>query len=33
MLPAAAGLAARPAEDGRVTIPALGTRTVRIERR
>jgi hypothetical protein len=30
---AAAGMAARPAEDGRVTISALGTRTVRIERR
>jgi alpha-mannosidase len=33
MLPAAAGMAARPAADGRVTIPAFGTRTVRIERR
>ena len=33
MVPTATGPAARAAQDGRVTVPALGARTVRIERR
>jgi hypothetical protein len=33
VLTAAAGMAARPTEDGRVTIPPLGALTVRIDRR